>query len=183
MSTGAMAMIDLDNDFKKYFTDHGQVVYENPSPGNKEGGITTLEDKSCGCVQKGGSAQIADVLKYGEGVRERGLSLLSGPGNDMVSTTDLSAAGVHMILFTTGRGTPFGAPVPTLKISSNSELYKNKANWIDFNAGDVAGGEETIDEAADRLLELVLSVASGEKTRQELNGYRDIAILKDGVTL
>ena len=175
--------VTMVNDFKKYFTDHGQVVYENPSPGNKEGGITTLEDKSCGCVQKGGSAQIADVLKYGEGVRERGLSLLSGPGNDMVSTTDLSAAGVHMILFTTGRGTPFGAPVPTLKISSNSELYKNKANWIDFNAGDVAGGEETIDEAADRLLELVLSVASGEKTRQELNGYRDIAILKDGVTL
>ncbi len=176
----AVAMV---NDFKKYFTDHGQVVYENPSPGNKAGGITTLEDKSCGCVQKGGSARIVDVLKYGESVREKGLSLLSGPGNDMVSTTDLSAAGVHMILFTTGRGTPFGAPVPTLKISSNSELYKNKPGWIDFNAGGIADGSETIEEAAGRLFELVLRAASGIKTKQEINGYRDIAILKDGVTL
>ena len=176
----AVAMV---NDFKKYFTDHGQVVYENPSPGNKAGGITTLEDKSCGCVQKGGSARIADVLKYGESVKQKGLSLLSGPGNDMVSTTDLSAAGVHMILFTTGRGTPFGAPVPTIKISSNSELYKNKPGWIDFNAGDIAMGSETIEDAAGRLFELVLQAASGIRTKQETNGYRDIAILKDGVTL
>ena len=176
----AAAMV---NDFKKYFTDHGQVVYENPSPGNKAGGITTLEDKSCGCVQKGGSARIVDVLKYGESIKEKGLSLLSGPGNDMVSTTDLSAAGVHMILFTTGRGTPFGAPVPTIKISSNSELYKNKPGWIDFNAGGIAEGSETIEEAAGRLLELVLEAASGTKTKQETNGYRDIAIFKDGVTL
>lgn len=176
----AAAMV---NDFKKYFTDHGQVVYENPSPGNKAGGITTLEDKSCGCVQKGGSARIVDVLKYGESIKEKGLSLLSGPGNDMVSTTDLSAAGVHMILFTTGRGTPFGAPVPTIKISSNSELYKNKPGWIDFNAGGIAEGSETIEEAAGRLLELVLRAASGIKTKQEINGYRDIAIFKDGVTL
>lgn len=176
----AVAMV---NDFKKYFTDHGQVVYENPSPGNKAGGITTLEDKSCGCVQKGGSARIVDVLKYGESVKENGLSLLSGPGNDMVSTTDLSAAGVHMILFTTGRGTPFGAPVPTIKISSNSELYKKKSGWIDFNAGGIADGSETIEEAAGRLFELVLRAASGIKTKQEINGYRDIAILKDGVTL
>lgn len=175
--------VDMVNDFKRYFVDHGQTVYENPSPGNKAGGITTLEDKSCGCVQKGGSSQIADVLKYGERVRTKGLTLLSGPGNDMVSTTDLTAAGVHMILFTTGRGTPFGAPVPTLKISSNSELYENKSGWIDFNAGMIAEGSETIEEAADRLLELVLSTASGLKTKQEINGYRDIAVLKDGVTL
>ncbi|MCR4807789.1 MAG: altronate dehydratase family protein [Lachnospiraceae bacterium] len=175
--------VGMVNAFKKYFTDHGQVVYENPSPGNKAGGITTLEDKSCGCVQKGGSAQIVDVLKYGERVRERGLSLLSGPGNDMVSTTDLAACGAHMILFTTGRGTPFGAPVPTVKISTNTELYKNKGNWIDFNAGGIAGGLDTTEEAAGRLLDLVLSVASGTKTKQEINEYRDIAILKDGVTL
>ena len=175
--------VGMVNSFKKYFTDHGQVVYENPSPGNKAGGITTLEDKSCGCVQKGGSAQIVDVLKYGDRVKEKGLTLLSGPGNDMVSTTDLTAAGAHMILFTTGRGTPFGAPVPTLKISTNTELYENKGNWIDFNAGEIANGCETIEEAAGRLLDLVILVASGKPTKQEINGYRDIAILKDGVTL
>ncbi|MBR6470145.1 MAG: altronate dehydratase, partial [Lachnospiraceae bacterium] len=171
------------NDFKKYFTDHGQVVYENPSPGNKAGGITTLEDKSCGCIQKGGNARIEDVLKYGEAVKARGLSLMSGPGNDLVSTTGLTAAGVHMILFTTGRGTPFGAPVPTLKISSNTELYTAKRSWIDINAGTVAQGAETMEEAADRLLELVIATASGKYTAQEINGYRGIAILKDGVTM
>lgn len=171
------------NDFKKYFTDHGQVVYENPSPGNKAGGITTLEDKSCGCIQKGGSARVEDVLSYGESVKARGLSLMSGPGNDLVSTTGLTAAGVHMILFTTGRGTPFGAPVPTLKIASNTGLYTDKGKWIDFNAGTVAEGAETIEEAAYRLFEDVLLTASGRPTRQEMNGYRDIAIFKDGVTL
>ncbi len=176
----AVAMV---NGFKKYFTDHGQVVYENPSPGNKAGGITTLEDKSCGCVQKGGSAQIVDVLGYAEPVKRKGLTLLSGPGNDMVSTTDLTAAGVHMILFTTGRGTPFGAPVPTVKISTNSALYEKKRNWIDFNAGTIADGTETMDEAADRLLDFVLDIASGKLTRQENGEIRGIAIFKDGVTL
>ena len=169
--------------FKKYFVGHGQVVYENPSPGNKEGGITTLEDKSCGCVQKGGSAQIVDVLGYAEPVKTKGLSILSGPGNDMVSATDLTAAGAHMILFTTGRGTPFGAPAPTVKISTNTALYEKKAKWIDFNAGTVAEGKESLDEAGDRLLDYVLKVASGEFTKQEEDGYREIAIFKDGVTL
>ena len=169
--------------FKKYFTDHGQVVYENPSPGNKAGGITTLEDKSCGCVQKGGSAEVTDVLEYAEPVTMKGLTLLSGPGNDMVSTTDLTAAGVHMILFTTGRGTPFGAPAPTVKISTNTALYEKKGNWIDFNAGTVAEGKETLDEAGERLLDLVLETASGKRTKQELGGYREISIFKDGVTL
>ena len=176
----AVAMV---NGFKKYFTDHGQVVYENPSPGNKAGGITTLEDKSCGCVQKGGSAQVVDVLGYAEPVKCKGLTLLSGPGNDMVSTTDLTAAGVHMILFTTGRGTPFGAPVPTVKISTNTALYEKKSNWIDFNAGTIADGTESMDEAADRLLDLVLDIASGKLTRQENGEIRGIAIFKDGVTL
>ncbi len=176
----AVRMVD---NFKQYFVSHGQVVYENPSPGNKEGGITTLEDKSLGCVQKGGSAPVVDVLEYAEPVTRKGLSLLSGPGNDMVSTTDLTAAGAHMILFTTGRGTPFGAPAPTVKISTNTALYEKKGSWIDFNAGTVAEGIESTDEAADRLLELVLETASGRRTRQEEGGYREISIFKDGVTL
>ena len=175
--------VDMVNAFKKYFTDHGQVVYENPSPGNKKGGITTLEDKSCGCVQKGGSAQIVDVLSYAEPVTKKGLNLLSGPGNDLVSATNLTAAGAHLILFTTGRGTPFGAPAPTVKIATNSQLAMRKKNWIDFNAGTVAEGKETLDEAGDRLLDYVLSVASGEETLSEQHGCREIAIFKDGVTL
>ena len=174
--------VDMVNDFKKYFVDHGQVVYENPSPGNKAGGITTLEDKSCGCVQKGGSAQIVDVLRYAEPVTKKGLNLLSGPGNDLVSATDLTAAGAHMILFTTGRGTPFGAPAPTVKISTNTALYEKKKGWIDFNAGSVAEGE-SLDDAGDRLLEYVLRVASGEQTKAEKHGCREISIFKDGVVL
>ncbi len=174
--------VSMVNNFKDYFVSHGQVVYENPSPGNKAGGITTLEDKSCGCVQKGGSAQIVDVLEYAEPVIKKGLNLLSGPGNDLVSATDLTAAGVHMILFTTGRGTPFGAPAPTVKISTNTALYEKKNNWIDFNAGSVAEGEG-LDQAGDRLLDFVLEVASGAPTKAERRGAREIAIFKDGVTL
>lgn len=176
----AVAMV---NDFKKYFTDHGQVVYENPSPGNKKGGITTLEDKSCGCVQKGGSAQIVDVLRYADPVTKKGLNILSGPGNDLVSATDLTASGAHLILFTTGRGTPFGAPAPTVKISTNTPLYNKKRDWIDFNAGTVADGEETLDQAGERLLQYVLRVASGEQTLAEKHGCREISIFKDGVVL
>ena len=175
--------VKMVNDFKKYFTDHGQVVYENPSPGNKAGGITTLEDKSCGCVQKGGSAQIVDVLSYAQPVTKKGLNVLSGPGNDLVSATDLTAAGAHMILFTTGRGTPFGAPAPTVKISTNTALYNKKRKWIDFNAGSVADGVETLDEAGERLLDYVLRVASGEKTLAEEGDRREISIFKDGVVL
>ena len=168
--------------FKDYFVSHGQVVYENPSPGNKAGGITTLEDKSCGCVQKGGSAPVVDVLEYAEPVTRKGLNLLSGPGNDLVSATDLTAAGAHMILFTTGRGTPFGAPAPTVKISTNTALFEKKGNWIDFNAGTVAQGED-LDQAGDRLLDFVLETASGRRTKAEERGAREIAIFKDGVTL
>lgn len=174
--------VDMVNAFKDYFVSHGQVVYENPSPGNKAGGITTLEDKSCGCVQKGGSAQIVDVLHYADSVTKKGLNLLSGPGNDLVSATALTATGAHMILFTTGRGTPFGAPAPTIKISTNSALYNKKGGWIDFNAGTVAEGED-LDHAGDRLLDFVLDVASGEKTKTEQRGFREISIFKDGVVL
>lgn len=174
--------VKMIDDFKQYFVRHGQVVYENPSPGNKAGGITTLEDKSCGCVQKGGSAQVVDVLGYAEPVTKKGLNLLSGPGNDLVSATDLTAAGAHLILFTTGRGTPFGAPAPTVKISTNTPLFEKKQSWIDFNAGTVAQGE-SLDDAGDRLLDYVLSVASGKLTRAEENGAREISIFKDGVVL
>ena len=175
--------VGMINDFKAYFTAHNQVVYENPSPGNKQGGITTLEDKSLGCVQKGGTAPIVDVLAYGDVVQQKGLSLLSGPGNDLVSATALTAAGCHIVLFTTGRGTPFSAPAPTAKISSNNVLACKKANWIDFNAGTVADGE-SISDAGRRLLGYVQTLASGEtRTRAEEHGYRGIAIFKGGVTL
>lgn len=170
------------NGFKDYFISHNEVVYDNPSPGNRQGGITTLEDKSCGCVQKGGKAPIVDVIGYGEQVVEQGLTMLYGPGNDLVSSTALTAAGAHMVLFTTGRGTPFGAPVPTLKLASNTQLAERKSKWIDFNAGTVATGE-SLDAAGARLMGLVLEVASGKRARNELNGFRGISIFKDGVCL
>lgn len=171
--------VHLINDFKEYFTRHGQVVYENPSPGNKKGGITTLEDKSLGCVQKSGMADVSDVIEIGGKVRNKGLNLLTGPGNDIVAITNLTASGCHMILFSTGRGTPVGAPVPTVKIATNTPLYEKKPHWIDFNAGPVIDGNDLSDE----LLDYILSVASGKRTNNEKNGYREISIFKDGVTL
>ena len=171
------------NGFKEYFLAHGETVYENPSPGNKQGGITTLEDKSCGCVQKGGSAPIVDVVGYGEQVHAPGLNLLNGPGNDLVSATALTAAGAQLVLFTTGRGTPFGAPAPTLKIATNTPLAEKKKGWIDFNAGTIADGSQSIGEAGAALYALVLDVASGKQTRTEQKGYREISIFKDGVVL
>jgi altronate hydrolase len=175
------ALVALVNDFKRYFLEHGQPVSENPSPGNVAGGITTLEEKSLGAVQKGGHAQVADVLRYGERVRRAGLSLLEAPGNDAVSSTALAAAGATMILFTTGRGTPLGFPVPTVKIASNSALAERKKNWIDFDGGKVLG--QGLDGAADDLLALIARVASGETTAAERNDEREIAIWKRGVTL
>ncbi|MBR2527686.1 MAG: altronate dehydratase [Blautia sp.] len=174
--------VHMLNGFKHYFISHNEVVYDNPSPGNKQGGITTLEDKSCGCVQKGGSAPIMDVLDYADQVKTRGLNMLYGPGNDLVSATALTAAGCHIILFTTGRGTPFGAPAPTLKIATNSQLFERKGSWMDFNAGTIAQGEP-IPETAQRLFDLVLETASGKQTWSEKKGYRDISIFKDGVVL
>jgi altronate hydrolase len=176
-------IVRLINDFKQYFIDHGQEIYENPSPGNKAGGISTLEEKSLGCTQKGGQAAVVDVLPYGERASVRGLNLLQAPGNDLVSVTALSAAGAHIVLFTTGRGTPFGGPVPTVKISTNTELATRKKNWIDFDAGPIADGAE-MDELRDALLDEITRLASGEsQTKSELNGFREIAIFKDGVTL
>lgn len=176
----AVAMI---NGFKDYFIRHGEVVYENPSPGNKAGGITTLEDKSCGCVQKGGAAPIMDVIGYGDAVTAKGLNMLYGPGNDLVSATAMTAAGAHLILFSTGRGTPFAAPAPTMKIATNTPLATKKVGWIDFNAGVVADGTATLDEAGEALLREVIAVAGGKQTKAEARGYREIAIFKEGVTL
>ena len=170
--------VSLINDFKQYYKDHGMPISENPSPGNKEGGITTLEEKSLGCVQKGGTAPITDVLTYGDTVTKAGLNLLDGPGNDIVSVTNLSAVGCHMVLFTTGRGTPLGGAVPTLKISSNDSITSRKPHWIDFNA---FGNDKA--QICDDLFKLVVDTANGKETNNELHGYREIAIFKDGVTL
>ena len=171
--------VKLINDFKDYYTRHNQVIYENPSPGNKKGGITTLEEKSLGCVQKGGLSKVVDVLDYGDVLTKNGLSLLNGPGNDIVAITNLMAAGVHIILFTTGRGTPVGAPVPTVKIATNHSLAERKSGWIDFDASPTLTGDPLTDE----LFEYVISVAEGRETKNEINDYREISIFKDGVTL
>ncbi len=175
--------VKLINDFRDYFTAHGEPVSENPSPGNRKGGITTLEEKSLGCVQKGGRAPIVDVLDYGQRINRPGLSVLNGPGNDIVAVTNLAAAGVHLILFTTGRGTPLGSPVPCLKVATNSNLAQRKSNWIDFNAGVVLEGT-SMEEAGRDLFEQILKTASNQlQTKSEINNYRDIAIFKSGVTL
>ena len=174
--------VNLINGFKDYFTSHNQTIYENPSPGNKKGGISTLEDKSLGCTQKSGSALVRGVLEYGEPVKVKGLNLLSAPGNDLVASTALAVSGAHMVLFTTGRGTPFASPVPTVKISSNSKLAGHKDNWIDFNAGRMVE-DMTKEELAQELLDYVLAVASGKKVKSEEAGFHDMAIFKQGVTL
>jgi len=174
--------VGLVNDFKNYFIRHKQEIYENPSPGNKEGGITTLEEKSLGCTQKGGCSHVVDVLNYGEVVKRPGLNLLQGPGNDIVAVTNLMAAGAHIILFTTGRGTPLGAPVPTVKISSNTALSETKRHWIDFDAGELLDGTP-LNKLTEAFFEYIINVASGQPTTNEINGYREIAIFKDGVTL
>lgn len=174
--------VEMVNDFKDYYKRHDQVIYENPSPGNKNGGITTLEDKSLGCTQKAGQSQVMDVLKHGERLKTKGLNLLSAPGNDLVATTSLGMAGCHMVLFSTGRGTPYGGFVPTMKISTNTPLAQKKPNWIDFDAGQLIGGK-TMPQLLEAFIDKVASVASGEQVNNEINDYREIAIFKSGVTL
>lgn len=171
--------VSLINNFKDYFVNHGQEIYENPSPGNKAGGISTLEEKSLGCTQKGGASAVTDVLDYGDIAQKSGLNLLNGPGNDIVAVTNLTACGCQMVLFSTGRGTPLGAPVPTVKVATNSGLFSHKRPWIDFNAGGIINGENLDDS----FFDYVVKVANGEETANERNGYREIAIFKDGVTL
>ena len=174
--------VALINDFKSYFIANNQPVYENPSPGNKAGGISTLEEKSLGCTQKCGKSTVRDVLAYGDRLECHGLNLLSAPGNDLVASTALAASGCQLVLFTTGRGTPFGTFVPTLKIATNTPLYRAKPNWIDFNAGVIADGEP-MDKVAERFIDFVIAEASGQAVNNEKNGYREFAIFKTGVTL
>lgn len=174
--------VQLINNFKKYFIDNHQPVYENPSPGNKAGGISTLEEKSLGCTQKCGKSPVRDVLRYGEKIQTHGLNLLSAPGNDLVAATALAASGCQMVLFTTGRGTPFGTFVPTVKVSTNTPLYKHKPGWIDFNAGALLENEN-MESLANRFINFIIEIASGKYTQNEKKDYREIAIFKTGVTL
>ena len=174
--------VHLINNFKEYFLSHGEPVGENPSPGNKAGGISTLEDKALGCTQKCGHAPVSGVLEYAERLKTNGLNLLSAPGNDLVASTALAASGCQMVLFTTGRGTPFGTFVPTMKISTNSQLFKSKQNWIDFNVGKLVEGVDMLTLRND-FIDKIIATANGEKVKNEMNGYREIAIFKNGVTL
>jgi altronate hydrolase len=174
--------VHLINDFKEYFLSHGEPVGENPSPGNKAGGISTLEDKALGCTQKCGKSYVKDVLMYGDRIKKKGLNLLSAPGNDLVAATALGAAGCQMVLFTTGRGTPFGSFVPTMKVSTNTPLYENKKNWIDFNAGQLVQGK-TMEEVKQQFIKYVISVANGEFVNHEKHNSKAMAIFKRGVTL
>ncbi len=174
--------VTMINDFKEYFLSHGEPVGENPSPGNKAGGISTLEDKALGCTQKCGRAPVSGVLAYGDRLQVNGLNLLSAPGNDLVAATALASSGCQIVLFTTGRGTPFGTFVPTMKVSTNSLLFQNKPNWIDFNAGELLEGVE-MNALLRKFIELIIKVASGDLVRNEINGYREISIFKNGVTL
>lgn len=174
--------VKLINDFKEYFLSHGEPVGENPSPGNKAGGISTLEDKALGCTQKCGRAPVSGVLSYGDRLQVKGLNLLSAPGNDLVASTALAASGCQIVLFTTGRGTPFGTFIPTMKISTNSNLFHNKPNWIDFNAGQLVEGRP-MKEVLNDFIDKIISVANGEPSQNEKNGYREISIFKNGVTL
>ncbi|MGL4915231.1 MAG: UxaA family hydrolase, partial [Aeromonas allosaccharophila] len=170
------------NEFKQYFIDHHQPIYENPSPGNKAGGISTLEEKSLGCTQKAGQSQVVDVLPYGARLRRPGLNLLSAPGNDAVATSALTGAGCHMVLFSTGRGTPYGGPVPTVKLATNSDLARRKPHWIDFNAGALIEGTP-MSSLLDQFVDLIVEIASGKPTCNERNDFRELAIFKNGVTL
>ncbi|MBU5672251.1 UxaA family hydrolase [Paenibacillus brevis] len=174
-------IVSLINNFKQYFLSYGEPVYENPSPGNKAGGISSLEDKSLGCTQKAGTAPVVDVLQYGEKLRKKGLSLLQAPGNDLVASSALGAADCQLVLFTTGRGTPFGSFVPTVKVATNNELYANKKHWMDFNAGPLL--ETPMEEVLEQFIEYIVAVASGQPTRNEQNDVRELAIFKTGVTL
>lgn len=178
------SLADLLQDFRDYYTRYGQPVYENPSPGNKAGGITTLEEKSLGCTQKAGQSPVIDVLRYAQQIRKTGLSILEGPGNDMIACTALAASGAQLILFTTGRGNPLGGPVPTLKVASNHKLASHKQHWIDFDASPALAGEKAWPDLDQMFIKHILSMASGKvSARNETADYREIALFKKGVIL
>ena len=173
--------VSMINNFKRYFMSYNQPIYENPSPGNKVGGITTLEDKSLGCTQKAGMSKVIDVLEYGDMLEKSGLNLLSAPGNDAVATGALAASGCHMVLFSTGRGTPYGGIVPTVKISTNSALAQRKKHWIDFDAGQLVN-EIKMDQLLEKFINLIVDITNGKQTCNEINEFRDLTIFKNGVT-
>jgi altronate hydrolase len=175
-------IVRMINGFKEYYLKHDLPVYENPSPGNKDGGITTLEDKSLGCTQKGGTATVTDVLNYAEPIKKNGLNLLYSPGNDLVAASSLGFSGCQLVLFTTGRGTPFGSFVPTMKISTNTALFDKKPNWIDFNAGTLVE-DQTMENVLHEFITEILHVSEGKKLKHELSGFSEIAIFKTGITL
>ena len=175
--------VHLINDFKDYFRRHNQTIYENPSPGNKKGGISTLEDKALGCTQKSGASKVMDVLPYAKELTVKGLNLLCAPGNDLVASTALAISGAQIVLFTTGRGTPFACAVPTVKIASNSQLASKKSNWIDFDAGRLLADGMNMDILSEEFFDFVIDVANGKRVKSEEDGYRDLAIFKQGVTL
>jgi altronate hydrolase len=174
--------VGLINGFKEYYLKHDLPVYENPSPGNKDGGITTLEDKSLGCTQKGGQATVVDVLDYAQPITKNGLNLLASPGNDLVAASALGFSGCQMVLFTTGRGTPFGSFIPTMKISTNTALFNHKRHWIDFNAGGLAENQ-SMQELLDNFIQYLIEIASGKTLNHEEYGFKEIAIFKTGITL
>jgi altronate hydrolase len=177
------SIVHMINRFKHYFNRYDQPIYENPSPGNKKGGISTMEEKSLGCVQKSGKATVADVLDYGGTARKSGLNLLIGPGNDQMSCTNLTASGANIVIFTTGRGNPYGAPVPTIKLASNSKLAQYKNHWIDYDAGVLLNGA-AFEETAEDFFQYILDVASGRKqTNNEKHAYKEISVFRDGVIL
>jgi altronate hydrolase len=175
--------VEMINEYKNYYLSHNQPIYENPSPGNKSGGITTLEDKSLGCTRKSGKSPIVDVVKIDQRISTPGLNLLYSPGNDIVATTALGSAGCHLVLFSTGRGTPLGGFIPTIKVASNSTLAQTKANWIDFNAGVLADPETNRDDVLSSLLSVIVATINGKLTSAELRKNREIAIFKTGITL
>ena len=175
--------VEMINSYKNFYIQHNQPVYENPSPGNKKGGITTLEEKSLGCTQKAGSSKVVDIVKIEERVKKKGLNLLYAPGNDIVATTALGTTGCHLVLFSTGRGTPLGGFIPTVKIASNSNLSKRKPHWIDFDAGQIADSDVDYDTVFASFLNTVVEVINGQPTSAEMRDNREIAILKTGVTL
>ncbi|KZK88575.1 Altronate dehydratase [Pseudovibrio sp. Ad46] len=176
-------IVSLINDFKQYYIDHDQPIYENPSPGNKDGGITTLEEKSLGCTQKAGTSIVTDVLRYQNRLSKAGLNLLEAPGNDGTAITSLAAAGCHMVLFTTGRGNPLGTVIPTVKVASNSEIADRKRHWIDFSAGTLVHDDTDMDDVCSGFADYLMQVAGGKQTLNEINRMQEIVIFKTGVTL
>ncbi len=156
----------------------------NPAPGNIRGGLSTIEEKSLGCVHKGGTTPLREVLPYGVAPTQRGLVFMDTPGHDVESVSGMVAGGAQAVLFTTGRGTPTGSPVaPVIKIGTNDRVWSLMRPNLDFSAGGIAAGRESVSEAGERLLHLLVEVLSGKTTRSEALGHREFAIYRIGPTV